>query len=509
MPSRTPSISASIDGRMTSPISPLMKKWMPISTSRSSAVQPRRSVVLVKITDSPSTWVARLIAALSTAITKSERYCTMLSRPTARKARSTRSACIRSPPRCSGGWPGSRSAASRRRRAAIQISWAAYPVRSSVPGRRPSSTSTGKASVHGNGVQAATVCIQLGSTSSGANWPARKVNRREEGRVQGRDLGQPEGRQRQAPLDEEAQHGREQEGGEERRARRPPSCPDRSAPKTTASTTATGRTPDQADQLEGRRSRRRRGGSGAPGAAAAARRRPVRIRNSNSHMCQLKVRWPTTISDQVVGHELRPGVGAGAARAGHRLPDDDEHQGLDDDREGPDRHRAAVGQVDGQRRGELAPVVAGQGGRGEAAELGPRVRGPDAASQASGAASPTSSAAGAAKTSSITRSIGGSSMVRSTTGNRASRRPAAAGRIGLGHPYGDAGRAAFQHRAAGQRLRSASEIVDALLQLDGDHLVGGEPGRPAPRARRRTATDPGGSRSPGGTAPGRRPCSGW
>src|SRR3954447_145895 len=38
-------------------------------------------------------------------------------------------------------------------------------------------TSTGKARVHGNGVQAATVCIQPGSTASGANCPPKKVNR--------------------------------------------------------------------------------------------------------------------------------------------------------------------------------------------------------------------------------------------------------------------------------------------------------------------------------------------
>ena len=58
-----------------------MKKWMPISTSSPSAVQPRRSVVLAKITDSPSSCAPRLIAALSTAMAKSERYCTMFSTP--------------------------------------------------------------------------------------------------------------------------------------------------------------------------------------------------------------------------------------------------------------------------------------------------------------------------------------------------------------------------------------------------------------------------------------------
>ena len=51
MPSRMLSIRASIEGRITIPIKPVRKKWMPTSTRRSFAVHPFRLVVWLKITD--------------------------------------------------------------------------------------------------------------------------------------------------------------------------------------------------------------------------------------------------------------------------------------------------------------------------------------------------------------------------------------------------------------------------------------------------------------------------
>ncbi len=244
VPSRMPSISASIEGRITIPISPAMKKWMPISTSRSSGPQPRRSAVAVKITDSASTWVTRLITALSSETAKSERYCTRFSTPRERKARSHPEAVSHAPTaeyrrvarRHSSASPAkapARSSPAGRR----------TPSRSPPRSRRPSSTSTGKARLQENGVHTATVCIQPGSTASGANIAAEEGGQGEEQGVDRGHLGQPERGQGQAPLDHEAQHHGQHQGGQEGQHRAARRCPDRSASKTRPSSTAAGSTP--------------------------------------------------------------------------------------------------------------------------------------------------------------------------------------------------------------------------------------------------------------------------
>ena len=96
VPSRMPSISASIEGLITIPIKPVRKKWMPTSTRRSFAVHPIRFEIWLKITDSAKIWVSRLIAAFSSETKKSARYWTRLSRPKPKKALSTSIPC-RSP----------------------------------------------------------------------------------------------------------------------------------------------------------------------------------------------------------------------------------------------------------------------------------------------------------------------------------------------------------------------------------------------------------------------------
>ncbi len=81
VPSRIPSIIASTDGRMTMPIMPEMKKWIPTSSIIPVLVQPSRLVVWEKITQSPITWASRVITALITAKRNSPRYCMKLSMP--------------------------------------------------------------------------------------------------------------------------------------------------------------------------------------------------------------------------------------------------------------------------------------------------------------------------------------------------------------------------------------------------------------------------------------------
>jgi hypothetical protein len=162
-----------------------------------------------------------------------------------------------------------------------------------VPVRRPRNTSTGKARLHGNGVQTATVCIQPGSTASGAKIPPKKVVSAKNSELIAVTLvSQKADRARHHSTAKRSTMASTSAG---RNGSTVPSLtPDRSASKATPISTAAGSTPSKPSTLYARFSQTSPW-MGWIGRIRSGENAPVRIRHSNSHMCQMKVRWSTTI----------------------------------------------------------------------------------------------------------------------------------------------------------------------------------------------------------------------
>ena len=206
MPRRIPSISASIEGRITTPIRPERKKWMPTRTSRSYGPQPRRSAVAVKTTESASTWVTRPITAFSERDGEVGAVLQQVE-DAERQVRAQHSQSVPHAPTAEYRRVARRhSRASRRAASAIQPSWAAYPIQMSPPVRRPRSDldregqAPGERRPHRDGLHPDR---QHGQRRE---HPTEESGQGEEQGVDRRHLGQPERRQGQAPLDHEAQH---------------------------------------------------------------------------------------------------------------------------------------------------------------------------------------------------------------------------------------------------------------------------------------------------------------
>src|SRR5215218_7973980 len=175
----------------------------------------------------------------------------------------------------------------------IQPSWAAYPSQMADPVRRPRNTSTGKARLHGNGVQTATVCIHPGSTASGAKIPPKKVVSAKNSELIAVTLvSQKADRARHHSTAKRSTIASTSAGRNGSTV--PSSTPDRSASKATPISTAAGSTPSKPSALYARFSQTSPW-IGWIGRIRSGENAPVRIRHSNSHMCQMKVMWSTTI----------------------------------------------------------------------------------------------------------------------------------------------------------------------------------------------------------------------